>query len=248
MKESIYALGWDVGGWMGKNNSFVFIKVDTEKMDLNWFIPKSNYQIKKGALFDLDKIIQDLYDQDISDDINLVIGIDAPLTFPEEFIKFLLNKNIYIKKPDKEIYNKLAYRETDRLLYQKYSKKPLSATFDRLGNNATVAISHIRYWQEKYNIYINPLKFENNMINIIETYPAMLKPGKYEKAFDKIDDLIPESIEHGTDCYDAALCALMAVQFSFDNKFDKLPSLVYPTENKEFYQKEGWIYHFDIER
>jgi len=40
----------------------------------------------------------------------------------------------------------------------------------------------------------------------------------------------------------------MALQFAYNNKFKDLPSLVYPPENINIYEKEGWIYHFDLEQ
>lgn len=245
MDDVNYSLGWDVGGWMGKNNSFVLIKAKGNKI-LDWYYLNKNFQIKDNDLFDLKYVLNELKESIFKKDINLAIGIDAPLTFPMGFIDFLNNEEKYVKKPKLEIYNKLAYRETDRYIYEKYNKKPLSATFDRLGNNATVAMSHIRYWNKKYDINKDNM-FQKEKINIIETYPALVKPGKYKKAYSKIDNIIPKKIQHGTDTYDAALCALMALQYSFENEFKALPSLIYPPK-KSVYIKEGWIYHFDLEQ
>lgn len=247
MRDTIFALGWDVGGWMGDKNSFVLIKINNNKDKLDWFFCNNNFQIDNGELFNLNDIFKKLYKREIPDNISLVIGIDAPLSFSVEFVNFLKNKNSYIKKPKKEIFNPLAYRSTDRYIYNKYGKKTLSAAFDRLGNNATVAISHIRYWEKDYDLKINQNNFIKDKINIIESYPALLKPSKYEKAFKSIDKMIPEDISIGTDKYDAALCALMAVQFGCENNFKKLPKLKYPPSEKNIYQKEGWIYHFEIE-
>ncbi len=246
MDDVIYSLGWDVGGWMGKNNSFVLIKTKHNKID-QWYYLDRNFQIKENELFDLKNIINKLKENIFKKDINLVIGIDAPLTFPIGFINFLNNEKEYINKPKLEIYNELAYRETDRHIYEKYNKKPLSATFDRLGNNATVAMSHLRYWSREYNIN-KEIRYKKDKINVIETYPALVKPGKYKKAYTNVDNLIPDDINKGTDTYDAAICALMGLQFAYNNKFKDLPSLVYPPENNKVYKKEGWIYHFDLEQ
>lgn len=247
MSDNIFALGWDVGGWMGKNNSFVLVEICDNRDQLKWFFSENNFQIKHNELFNLNDVFKKLYKKDLPEKISLAIGIDAPLTFPREFINFLTNRDKYISKPEKEIFNHLAYRRTDRYIYKKYGKKPLSATFDRLGNNATVAISHIRYWSKDYNIEINQDKFLKEKINIIESYPALLKPKKYERAFNKIDQIIPDEIFKGTDQYDAALCALMAAQFGSENSFKGLPKLKYPPSEEEIYKKEGWIYHFKIE-
>lgn len=245
MDDIIYSLGWDVGGWMGKNNSFVLIKAVNNSID-KWFYLENNFQIKENNLFELEEVIYELTDDYYKKDMNLVVGIDAPLTFPKDFITFLKMKE-YIKKPKLEIYNNLAYRDTDRYIYEKYNKKPLSASFDRLGNNATVAMSHLRYWSKEYDIN-QEIRFKKDKINVIETYPALVKPGKYKKAFSKIDKIIPDGIKHGTDTYDAALCALMAIQFGYRNRFKGLPTLVYPPKNNSIYEKEGWIYHFDLDQ
>ncbi len=247
MNNNIFALGWDVGGWMGKNNCFVLIEADKNNNKLSWFFDKKDFQIKKGKIFELSVIIESLYKQRFGDYASLVIGIDAPLTFPVDFIDFINQKDNYVSKPDLEIFNPLAYRATDRYIYCKYGKKPLSATFDRLGNNLTVAVSHLRAWARQYDLDMDHNRFVRDEINIIETYPALVKPGKYKKAYQIIDDLIPEEIMKGTDQYDAALCALMGVQFAFKNEFEALPYLVFPPKEKHIYNKEGWIYHFDLE-
>lgn len=247
MVDNIYALGWDVGGWMGNSNSFVFIEVHKNENKLKWFFSEKNYQLKKDSLFKLEEIINDLAKRSLSEMNPLIIGIDAPLSFPRQFVNFLNQDEMYIKKPSKEIFNPLAYRATDRYIYNKYGKKPLSATFDRLGNNTTVAISHLRYWKQKYRLNMDFTNLKPDLINIIETYPALSKPSKFVEAFERIDNIIPGKIKEGTDQYDAALCALMAVQFGCENGFKKLPSLVYPPEKGKIYSKEGWIYHFNLE-
>ena len=247
MNITLYALGWDVGGWMGKNNSFVLLECNRKNNKLNWYYNADNYQLDEGELFELETIFNNLVNKPLLEDVDLVLGIDAPLTFPKKFINFLNDEKKYITKPELEIFNPLAFRATDRYIYRQYGKKPLSATFDRLGNNATVAMSHIRYWQEKLDIEVNNLQFNKKSVNVIETYPALLKPGKYKKAFPKIHKLIPEQINKGTDNYDAALCALMALQFGFNNNYDGLPSLVYPPQKKQIYKDEGWIYHFALD-
>ena len=247
MTDNIYALGWDVGGWMGNNNSFVLIEANKKENKLKWYFSEKNYQLKKDSLFDLEVIIENLAQKNLTNIDTLIIGIDAPLTFPQQFINFLNQDDMYIKKPTKEIFNPLAYRATDRYIYNKYGKKPLSATFDRLGNNTTVAINHLRYWKQKFMLSSDFIQLEQKRINVIETYPALCKPSKFAKAFNNLNNIIPVNIEEGTDQYDAALCALMAIQFGSRNNFSKLPPLVFPPEEEEIYSKEGWIYHFNLE-
>ncbi|MGM0445519.1 MAG: hypothetical protein ACQEQH_03860, partial [Bacillota bacterium] len=81
MDDIIYSLGWDVGGWMGKNNSFVLIKAVNNTIN-KWYYLDKNFQIKENELFDLEEIINILTKNCFTKDMNLVVGIDAPLTFP----------------------------------------------------------------------------------------------------------------------------------------------------------------------
>ncbi|MCV5480433.1 hypothetical protein OFN48_34325, partial [Escherichia coli] len=70
----------------------------------------------------------------------LALGIDAPLAFPRALRDLLNGQPHSCAVPEREIDNPYAYRDCERWLYQQYGKKPLSATFDRLGNNATLAL------------------------------------------------------------------------------------------------------------
>ena len=70
----------------------------------------------------------------------LALGIDAPLAFPRALADLLAGWGSGFPVPQREIDNPYAYRDCERWLYQHYGKKPLSATFDRLGNNATLAL------------------------------------------------------------------------------------------------------------
>lgn len=90
--------------------------------------------------------------------MDLVVAIDAPLGFPRAFVRFLSgDEPAEILCPDREIESLLAYREKDRHVYGVFGKKPLSAAFDKLGNNATVAMAHVRRWQENHGFSVPPL-------------------------------------------------------------------------------------------
>jgi hypothetical protein len=67
------------------------------------------------------------------------------LGFPVAFSELLAQRSTPSFDPSgPEIENPLAYRETDRQIYRTFRKKPLSGSFDKLGNNATVAMVHTR--------------------------------------------------------------------------------------------------------
>ena len=70
----------------------------------------------------------------------LAVAIDAPLAFPNKFRNLLSGKALVQTVPVTEIENRLAYRDCERWVEKQFGKKPLSATFDKLGNNASLAI------------------------------------------------------------------------------------------------------------
>ena len=63
----------------------------------------------------------------------------APLAFTELLAR---RRELRLSKWGAELDNPLAYRETDRHIYRTFLKRPLSGSFDKLGNNATVAMVH----------------------------------------------------------------------------------------------------------
>ena len=74
-----------------------------------------------------------------------MIGIDAPLGWPAEFVRLVgrapNHARPYLPPAGGEFESRLAYRYTDRAVHRRCGKKPLSAAFDKLGNNATKAIA-----------------------------------------------------------------------------------------------------------
>ncbi len=235
------SIGWDVGGWLNNKNCVSAIMCDGK--ELSWIIKPVTYKIK-DRIPSLDKFLK-IFFKDIEklkdpEGYDVIIAIDAPLGFPDSYIKLISNPSelkldaIYLEKNDKdncEIYNQYAYRYTERIIFEKFKKKPLSAPFDKLGTNATVAISHVLAWAE-----------ELKNIKIIEVYPGLLKGklkgdllGKIEKEIKKLEDCkimnaleYYKKIEHQeteekikvkhekSDEVDSCLCALLGI-----SKLDK---------------------------
>lgn len=235
---------------MGNNHGFSLAGIDTENNTIHWPGEPVELEIPKSSSFNLKKVVSEItgnQDFEIEPD-RLIIGIDAPLGFPQEFKNFLVNRESNFNRPEKEIYNELAYRETDRYIYEKLGKEPLSATFDRLGTNATVAITHVRKWSKKYDFNREPSSGERNKGNVIEVYPGLLKPGKNSPAYSPLSKLLSRNFEPGTHYYDAALCSIMALALRVANDIPSLPPLVGPPELTDRILGEGWIYHFPQER
>ncbi|MFW6266173.1 MAG: hypothetical protein ACOC21_01265 [Halanaerobiales bacterium] len=247
----VIAVGWDVGGWMGSNHGFAVSKWNKEQGRVEWAAVPASYSIPYDSLFYLDHIFSKMGLEKLNklEDNKIIVAVDASLGYSKEYINFIQGKNKYFKKPQKEIYNPLAYRETERIIYKKFNKKPLSAPFDRLGNNSTVAISHCRLWKEKYGFKLNPQDIsekneegENRII--IEVYPSLLKDEKFCDIEKRMRERIPAEVKRGTDAYDASLCSLMALSKEVEDKQLDIPEPAGPPEG---YSKteEGWIFHIE---
>ena len=195
-KNSLLAIGWDVGGWMGKNHGFSIIHWNKKENDFKWLGKSVELKIPAASTFSLDYIIEKVTEGEDLDlcDYEIVIGVDAPLRFPKKFKEFINGSAEEFRRPEKEIYNPLAYRETDVHIYETLGKKPLSAVFDRLGTNCTVAMVHLKKWMEEYDFSLPPIKDKRNNRDIIEVYPALLKASKYSAADEPFKSLIPDSV------------------------------------------------------
>ena len=64
----------------------------------------------------------------------------------------------------------------------------------------------------------------------------------YASNIENLAALLPADVQVGTDRYDAALCALMALQYAAGGAVASLPDLV--SAPSDFPLDEGWVYHF----
>ncbi|TMW73428.1 DUF429 domain-containing protein [Alteribacter natronophilus] len=241
-KHTITAIGWDVGGWMGSSHGIAVMKINKGK--LTWAMEPAEYTLPAGELWTpLDMARGALAEEDLAA-TRIVIGIDAPLSFPAALTRFLNGNFTLPGKPAKEIENPLAYRDAERYIQRQFRKKPLSAAFDRIGNNATVAMSHVRTWEREWGFTARPFESKKSFKEIIEVYPALVKKTSSASAIPFIHSIIPETAAPGTDAYDACICALHAAAFALDG--EHFPRLVHPPEGG-IWQQEGWIYHFPPE-
>jgi hypothetical protein len=172
--------------------------------------------------------------------------------------------------PSRELDSRIAYRDTDREVNRAYAMpagskaaqpkalpgpKPLSASFDRLGNNATVAMMHAAEWRRDWGFAVLPMHAPlPTGRDIIEVYPALLKrrgPEGGGKILRAEASAALQNAGHllaqvGSDAHDAALCALMAVAFRAEGACG-LPRLVGPQQvpgtDWRIVCQEGWIYY-----
>jgi hypothetical protein len=236
MARELLAVGWDVGGWRGDKQAVAVCCAGQGKAQ--WLGDQVRFRITKpqdkgGTLEALVHLAWPEAPHDLWDRYRPVLAIDAPLGFPKAFVDLLNGKSPVIP---------LAYRETDRHIHKTFTKKPLSASFDRLGNNATVAISFARHWGARM------LPFDEDDGHsplIIEVYPALVKQPKSPICYRTIRRLLPRGLKANSDEHDAAVCAIMALAFGLKGQRDWLPKLERPNGHieRDVTRTEGWIYY-----
>ena len=178
----------------------------------------------------------------------MVLAIDAPLAFPRAFRDLLNGADVPPFAPDSpEINNPLAYRQSDRRIFEVFGKKPLSASFDKLGNNATVAMVLARRLARRHGAKVVPFdEVEERAHSIIEVYPALAKVPKDTCCFPPMQRLLPPGVIAGTDESDAAICAVLALAFAARGTYAELPSLGGPDDaSLVAAREEGWIYYVE---
>lgn len=226
-------IGWDVRGWQSKAQAVAVVGW-TPGRPLSWLGISPLFRLSSRREPDLRALLAPaLTDPEMLARVlahpSVSLGIDAPLTFPSAFVELLRSGRGPSHIPEREIDNPYAYRDCDRWIYRQYAKRPLSASFDRLGNNATLAMAML------------PALTQGEGVSTIEVYPALAKEaGRASVALPELRAHLPQHLIPGTDPYDAALCALMALQHASTGACEALPKLVAPVAGMD----DGWIYHF----
>ncbi len=248
MNSSIIAIGWDVRGWRGKQQAVAVIKLDlaSGKTGTQWWL-SDDFQFEAGERLCLSSLIRPALGDEgmamIEHADKVVLGIDASLAFPRGFGELLNNPSSEYMPVATEIENPLAYRDCERWIYQTYGKKPLSATFDKLGNGSTLAMA-MCHGLRKQGFALIPQDADQAERAIIEVYPALTKcePKRAAMAIDAVHQLIPDDVEVGSDQYDAAICALMAAVHAGAGTQLGLPELT--AFDPLLDRAEGWVYAF----
>lgn len=238
-------IGWDVRGWQGNAQAVAVVGWQARTQQLHWLGVSPLFRLSSRVAPDLDALLRPaLQDEMALMQVlacpRLALGIDAPLAFPRALGELLAGRGVECAVPQREIDNPYAYRDCERWLHQQYGKKPLSATFDRLGNNATLALSML---PRLGDLQLVPRLEPHADRAVLEVYPALAKvAGKASPAREEIAASLPPDVVAGTDRYDAALCALMALQYAAGGAVAALPALV--SAPSDFPLDEGWVYHF----
>jgi predicted nuclease with RNAse H fold len=251
MNSEIIAIGWDVRGWLGKQQAVAVVKLDLsgKKPQPQWWV-SDDFQFEKDKPLCLASIVIPAlgleYQSHFENVGRVVIGIDASLAFPRGFIDLMNHSGSEFAPTAAEIDNPLAYRDCERWIYETHGKKPLSASFDKLGNGATLAMA-MCHALNKEGFVVIPQDADQADRAVIEVYPALVKQEskRVSAAIDLIHRLIPDVIEVGSDQYDAAICAIVAAVYAGAGTRFGLPELVDFDPN--FDRAEGWVYSFSPE-
>lgn len=255
LKKKEISIGWDVGGWSGKNHGICVLEYNGSEINLLMATKVNIYQLKEK----LEEILNEYQNSHL-----ITFGIDAPLQFPQLF-KEIINVNpinIFNTVQEKEKVNPIAWRQTDLYIKKHFYKTPLSASFSFLTSNATVAISLLGELKAKFNEFsVLPFDIETSL-RAIEVYPGLLKSEilRKHKVFKKYQRILLDSrfkkiegfeyyfqeAKNKTDIADAVICAIYGLGFSGNvNNIPKL-DLKIPTKHLASAKEEGWIYHPDI--
>ncbi len=241
--QSKIVIGWDVRGWMSNEQAVAVLALSGDSIEWLGYCERFKFPLSKP--FSLSSLLTPAFDSHLLPGVlectEIVIAIDAPLAFSSGFCALVNGRPQPNSPPKSEIYNPLAYRACERWIRDQFNKKPLSASFDKLGNNASLAISFASSLKhERFSLV--PQEGTRSSRSIIEVYPGLTKIGMARKhpAIPPLAQEIPAEMEPNTDIYDAAICALLGAIYLGWGRELAIPDLVQPIDGID--KAEGWIY------
>lgn len=242
MPPQVIGLGWDVGGWLGRKQGAAAIGWSPND-GLRWLGQPASFRLPGG---DEPRLtpggIASRAGATLDGAQRVIVGIDAPLGFSKEYVQLVAGGAGRLHRPTRDIDDRLAFRDSERFVHDRFGKKPMSAPHNMLGANATVAISHARAWRE---LGFAMLPFDGAFADraCIEVYPALEKDkGLLAARWTRLGIQVPSGVKRGSDAFDAAICALIAIAFATRGEAG-LPSICGPSgPHAAGARDEGWIY------
>lgn len=236
-------IGWDAGGWQGNKQAVAVVSWMTGAASVDWLGVSPAFALSRRLPLSLNSLLAPaLGGNPLPSATRIAWAVDAPLAFPSALRDLVCGQGPVLQQvPDSELDNPYAYRASERWLARQYGRKPMSATFDRLGNVATLAMSLLPVWQAA-GYRLLPQQQADADLAVLETWPALMKPARQQAAIAPFAQLLPAEVVPGSDRYDAALCALVALASASQDTCPLLPPLVKPVDSVP--ASEGWIYHF----
>ena len=246
-----YYIGWDVGAWDFKESSDscdAVVILNAEKVLQGEACRTSlkNIIINSEDVESFLKAIFQLCGEEKSytDDIKVVIAIDAVLGFSDSFKNLIMNMKSSSAGLNNHKTNPYLYRKTEIFLSERDST-PLSALTHMIGNQATKAMHVIAKFAEKPK-KLGIWKSKSGNVTFIETYPStcrdvydlecVLHFGELQER--KKGDKISKPEYRRRDLSDAYKCARIAYEF------ENSPSTLHKPKdaNTQISNEEGWIW------
>jgi hypothetical protein len=213
--ETVIGIGWDVGGWHGTGNAVVVLRWTEGRVERIGAgcerLPRSVPTLADFVAHFCESAAAEAV---VASD-SVVVGIDAPLGLPTDFRSLVAGDVVGGADPEAPfLENRLAFRETDRAIARRFpSKAPLSASFDKLGNPATVAMVYANAWTRGAGPRVRREAASGGELPaVLEVYPALSKrlPTRASAArpsyAEHLSGLAPD-----THLYDAAISAVLAL-------------------------------------
>lgn len=248
---SVLSIGWDVRGWRGSKQAVAALRLEGGASKTEWLNVSGYFQFRQGEAVEMASLLSAFngaaVQEAVSDVDQIVIAIDAPLAFPDEFRRHLNDPQSAPVPAESEIENRLAYRDCERWVADQFWK-PLSAAFDKLGNNATLAMALARNLRRD-GFGVIPFDSGDFDRRVLEVYPGIVKEAKRRDAaaIPPVHHLLPDGLEPSTDRYDAAICAVLGLVFATGGAQVGLPDVAHPPDDFPRTDTERWIYGLPAE-
>lgn len=225
-------VGWDVGGWNCDKNStsrdaLIVLDRGGVVQGIPWrgnlasvVLASSNIDEFKQAVFSKCKV------ENISGDCSIVLAIDAPLAFPEAFLR-LQSRRVAVNLGQRSVENPYLYRFTERRLSLE-GHTPLSAVKDMIGSQATKAM-HLIACVFENDAGIGVWEAADGSF-ALETYPALCRKRAPERFVEP-----PDLARAKPDIADAWVCAAVARIYAMNGSLLEHPVPEAP-------RSEGWIW------
>lgn len=242
MSDTLY-IGWDVGAWhcpeaadASKSQDALAI-IRNEKLVGTWSGNLRRSFEKVNSALDLIVLVSGLCGVGMPDESDAILAIDAPLAFPQSFLKLLSSgeERFCIDPkalPRNRKENDYLYRSTEKVLFNR-GFRPLSPVQDMIGSQATKAIHLLNACSLK--LIQQGVWSDRKRLRVIEAYPTTCE---FSNSVNTItaQALVGQEIPKSRDIRDALTCA--AVAALFDRHLDQL---ITPNP-AEYPIEEGWIW------